>query len=162
MLARASYDAIDQCAKPAMTSETPAQASNASRYVFLFLFGLAVGVAISVFAQRVIKARQDRFPDSIMQVMEKQFSLLGDNIKANRCGIADTLPRLQVLRAVGNDIEIAFPELAEDARFRDHVSRLRSDLDEAIAAAPAGCSAARKARAKAVAGCKACHQDFTN
>ena len=145
-----------------MISETPAKESNASRYLFLFLLGLAVGMVVTVFMLRAIKARQDPFPDSVMQVMEKQFSLLDDNIKANRCMTTDNLPRLQMLRAVGNDIEIAFPDLAEDTRFKNHASQLRANLDTAIAAGPTDCNAARTARAKAVKSCKACHQDFAN
>lgn len=138
----------------------PARASNASRYLFLFLFGLVVGVAASVCALRALKARQDPFPDSVMQVMEKQFALLDTDIKANRCMTTDILPRLWTLRLVGNDIETAYPDLAEDARFADHARRLRADVDAAIAAAPSDCGAARAARAKAVQACKACHQDF--
>lgn len=145
-----------------MTSETPAKESNASRYLFLFLLGLVVGVIVTVFVLRVIKARQDPFPDSVMQVMEKQFGLLDDNIKANRCMATDNLPRLQMLRAVGNDIEIAFPDLAEDTRFKNHASQLRANLDTIIAAGLTDCNATRAARAKAVEACKACHQDFAD
>ncbi|HZV39244.1 MAG TPA: hypothetical protein VFF96_10910 [Pseudoxanthomonas sp.] len=143
-----------------MTREAPARASNASRYLFLFLFGLVVGAMIAVFALRAIKARQDPFPDSVMQVMEKQFALLDAGIGANRCMATDTLPRLQTLRLVGNDIETAYPDLAEDARFAGHARQLLANLDAAIAAAPADCGAARAARAKAVESCKACHRDF--
>lgn len=156
----ATYHAIVQHAKPAMTREAPARASNASRYLFLFLFGLVVGAMIAVFALRAIKARQDPFPDSVMQVMEKQFALLDAGIGANRCMATDTLPRLQTLRLLGNDIETAYPDLAEDARFAGHARQLLANLDAAIAAAPADCGAARAARAKAVESCKACHRDF--
>jgi len=145
-----------------MISETPAKESNASRYLFLFLLGLAVGMVVTVFMLRAIKARQDPFPDSVMQVMEKQFSLLDDNIKANRCMATDTLPRLQMLRAVSNDIEIAFPDLAEDTLFKKHAGQLRTNLETVIAAGPTDCNATRAARAKAVEACKACHQDFAN
>ena len=145
-----------------MTSETPAKESNASRYLFLFLLGLVVGVIVTVFVLRVIKARQDPFPDSVMQVMEKQFGLLDGNIKANRCMATDNLPRLQMLRAVGNDIETAFPDLAEDTRFKNHASQLRANLDTIIAAGLTDCNATRAARAKAVEACKACHQDFAD
>lgn len=145
-----------------MTNETPAGKSNVSRYLFLFFLGLSIGAMVTVFMLRAIKAYQDPFPDSIMQVMEKQFSLLDDNIRTNRCMATDNLPRLQMLRAVANDIEIAFPGLAEDTRFKNHASQLRTDLDGVIAAAPADCGAARAARAKAVEACKACHQDFAD
>lgn len=143
-----------------MTGQAPAPVSNASRYLFVLLLGLVFGALIAVVALRAIKARQDPFPDGVMQVMEKQFGLLDANIEANRCMATDTLPRLQTLRLVGNDLEIAFPELAEDVRFANHARQLRADLDTAIGAAPADCGAARAARAKAVEACKACHRDF--
>lgn len=143
-----------------MTRETPVRTSNASRYLFLFLLGLVFGAVIAAVALRAIKARQDPFPDSVMQVMEKQFGLLDANIEANRCMATDTMPRLHTLRLVGNDIEIAFPDLAEDARFAGHARQLRANLDAAIAAAPVDCGAARAARAKAVESCKTCHRDF--
>lgn len=143
-----------------MNSEPSAQASNASRYLFVLFLGFLIGVVITFLGLRALKARQDPFPDSVMQVMEKQFTLLDASIEANRCAATDTLPRLQTLRLVGNDIEIAFPGLAEDAGFKKHASQLRANLDAAIAMAPADCGAARAARAKAVESCKACHRDF--
>lgn len=145
-----------------MTSETPAKEPDSSRYLFLFSLGLVVGAVIAAFVLRAIEARRDPFPDSVMQVMEKQFSLIDGNIEANRCMATDNLPRLQMLRAIGNDIEIAFPDLAEDTRFKNHASQLRTDLDMAIAADPADCNAARAVRAKAVEACKACHLDFSD
>lgn len=145
-----------------MTRGAPTQASLASRYLFLLLLGFVMGASIAVAASRTIKARKDLFPNSIMQVMEKQFSLLDANIRANRCMVTDTQPRLQTLRLVSNDIETAFSGLVEDARLIAHARQLRANLDAAIAAAPANCSAVRAARARAVESCKACHQDFGN
>lgn len=135
-------------------------ASTASRYLFLFLIGLLVGAVLTVVGMRTLQARQDPFPDSVMHVMEKQVGLLDANIKANRCMASDTLPRLQSLRIIGNDLETAFPDLAEDQRFSGHTSQFRATLDTAIAAAPADCAAIRATRDKAVQACKACHQDF--
>ena len=45
-------------------------ASNASRYLFLFLIGLVVGVVGTVMAMRALDARQDHFPTSVMQVQQ--------------------------------------------------------------------------------------------
>jgi hypothetical protein len=39
------------------------------------------------------------------------------NTDQNRCAATDTLPHLQALRTMANDIEPAFPDLRDDARF---------------------------------------------
>ena len=43
-------------------------ARNASRYLFLFLIGLVVGIVGTVMSMRAIEARQDHFPGSVMEV----------------------------------------------------------------------------------------------
>ena len=43
--------------------------SNASRYLFLFLVGLMVGVVGVVMVMRAVDARTDHFPESAMRVM---------------------------------------------------------------------------------------------
>ncbi|MEO8366504.1 MAG: hypothetical protein ABI538_09885 [Pseudoxanthomonas sp.] len=67
-----------------MNAEAPATGSHSSGYGLLFLFGLVVGVLATALAMRAIKARHEPFPGSVMQVMEKQFSLLDGNIASNR------------------------------------------------------------------------------
>lgn len=143
-----------------MASELPVKKSNASRYLFLFLLGLVVGVVATVFALRAIQARQDPFPHAVMQVMGKQMELMGNTVKANRCAATDTVPYLRTLRAVGNDLEVAFPSLADDARFSAHASDFRGKLDAALVTPPTDCAAAQTVSKAVSDGCKACHQDF--
>lgn len=135
-------------------------ASQASRFLFLFLLGLLVGVVAAVMAMRALQARRDPFPHSLMRVMDKQTEILKQNIAGNRCTGSDALPRLQTLRALGNDLETAFPDLAEDQRFVTHASQLRATLDGALSAPPAGCPDTRAALAKIDEACTACHHDF--
>ncbi len=137
-------------------------ASQASRFLFLFLLGLLVGAVATVMALRALQARQDPFPDSVMHVMSRQTEVLKQNIAANRCTTSDALPRLQTLRAVGNDLESAFPDLAEDQRFITHASQLRATLDGTLSAPPAGCPDTKAALAKISDTCKACHDDFAH
>ncbi|WDS36694.1 hypothetical protein [Pseudoxanthomonas sp.] len=137
-------------------------ASQASRFLFLFLLGLLVGVIATVMAMRALQARKDPFPHSVMHVMDKQTEVLKQNIAQNRCTSSDALPRLQTLRAVGNDLETAFPDLAEDQRFVTHASQLRATLDGALSAPPAGCPDTQATLAKIGEACKACHDDFTH
>jgi len=135
-------------------------ASQASRFLFLFLLGLLVGAVATVMAMRALQARQDPFPDSVMHVMSKQTEVLKQNLAANRCTTSDAVPRLQTLRAVSNDLETAFPDLAEDQRFVTHAGQLRATLDGALSAPPAGCPDTKATLAKVGEACKACHDDF--
>lgn len=134
--------------------------SAASRYLFLFLIGLVVGAICTVMALRAIQARQDPFPDSVMHVMAKHSGQLADKVKQNRCAATDTIPHVRTLRAMANDLDMAFPGLADDARFKSHASQFRADLDAALSAPPTDCAAAGALVEKVGDDCKACHQDF--
>jgi len=135
-------------------------ASQASRYLFLFLLGLMVGGICTVVALRALQARQDPFPDSVMHVMGKHTGLLSRSIAENRCAATDTVPHVRTLRAMADDLELAFPGLADDRRFVDHASQFRAALDAGLSTPPTGCAAATQLKERIGDGCKACHQDF--
>jgi hypothetical protein len=137
-------------------------AGNASRYLFLFLIGLVVGVIGTVMAMRAIDARQDHFPTSVMEVQGWHVGRLKANTEQNRCAATDTLPHLQALRTMANDIEPAFGDLRDDARFAKHASDLRATLDAALARPPLNCAGVGTTLASIGDDCKACHQDFRN
>jgi len=144
-----------------MTADAaPARKHHATRYLFLFLVGLAVGAIGTVMAMRAIDARKDHFHEAIMHVQAWHTGQLKAGLDANRCNATDALPHLQALRTMANDLEPAFPDLAEDERFAVHASQFRATLDAAIASPPADCSALGQALGDVGAGCKACHQDF--
>ena len=142
-----------------MSANTP-KTSHASRYFFMFLIGLVMGAVLAVMGLRALQARQDPFPDSVMHVMQKHSGLLAKTIEENRCAATDTAPHLRTLRAMTNDLEIAFPGLADDERFRTHASQFRAKLDAGLAAPPTECASAEKISASIKESCKACHQDF--
>src|SRR3990167_1103268 len=129
--------------------------SAASRYLFLFLIGLVVGAICTVMAMRALQARQDPFPDSVMQVMAKHSGQLADKVKQNRCAATDTIPHVRTLRAMANDLEMAFPGIADDSRFKTHTSQFRADLDAALNAPPTDCAAAGALVEKVGTDCKA-------
>lgn len=135
-------------------------ASNASRYFFLLMVGLVIGAVLTVVALRAIQSRQDPFPGSVMHVMSKHAGLLKQNVEKNRCSTTDALPHLQALRIMGNDLELAFPSLADDQRFAQHASDYRRTLDAALQAPPEDCAAAGATLGDVGGACKACHQDF--
>lgn len=139
---------------------SPASGNAAARYLFLFLLGLVVGAVATVMAMRALDARKDHYPESVMEVMSAHVGALKGNVASNRCAATDTLPHLQTLRTMANDIEPAFGDLREDARFAGHASDLRASLDGALANPPLSCAGVEAALKDVGADCKACHQDF--
>jgi cytochrome c556 len=111
-------------------------------------------------AMRALDARKDHFPESVMQVQQWHMGKLKANMEQNRCNATDTLPHLQALRAMADDIEPAFPDLADDARFTKAASDLRAAIDQARASPPLNCAGVGTAMKDIGAACKACHQDF--
>ena len=135
-------------------------AGAGARYFFLFLIGLLVGAVGVVMAMRALDARKDHFPESVMQVQQWHMGKLKANMEQNRCNATDTLPHLQALRAMADDIEPAFPDLTDDARFTKAASDLRAAIDQARASPPLNCAGVGTAMKDIGAACKACHQDF--
>src|SRR3546814_3991151 len=95
-----------------------------------------------------------------MHLFDAHMAQLKASTEANRCGATDTLPHLQALRMVANDLEPAFGDLGEDTRFAKHASDLRAVLDSTLAAPPLNCTGVGAAMGKIGEACKACHQDF--
>lgn len=146
------------------TNDTPANvkpAGNAKmRYLFLFLLGLAVGIFGTVMVLNAWQARQDPYPGSVMQVMGAHLDALGNNVKQNHCAATDTLPHLQTLRLMANDIDVAFAGKFDDPRFSNHASDLRATLDDALSSPPLNCAGVGTTVKQIGGKCKACHQDF--
>ncbi|HEY0335567.1 MAG TPA: hypothetical protein VGC74_18000 [Stenotrophomonas sp.] len=126
----------------------------------MVLLGLLVGIVATVMLMRTLQARRDPFPDALMQVMAKQIDLLRQSGEQNRCALSDTLPRLQTLRSLSNDLEMAMPSLRDDARFATHARNMRQRLDQALAAPPTDCATLAALNTRVGESCKACHQDF--
>lgn len=149
-----------------MSSTPAALSSNKSsgfgRYLFLFLLGLVIGAVATVMALRALDARKDHFPESVMQVQQWHVARLKSNVEQNRCAATDTLPHLQSLRTMANDLEPAFEDLRDDERFAKHASQLRATLDGTLASPPLNCAGVATALDKVGEDCKACHQDFRN
>lgn len=142
------------------TTATSPSKSLAPRYLFLFLLGLVVGAIGTVMAMRALDARKDHFPEAIMHVQGWHTGQLKAAIDSNRCTASDALPHLQALRTMANNLEPAFPDLAEDERFAGHATQMRATLDSAIASPPQDCQAAGATLGEVGDACKACHQDF--
>ncbi|HYM85269.1 MAG TPA: hypothetical protein VET30_00900 [Pseudoxanthomonas sp.] len=141
----------------------PVKSSNATRYLFLFLLGLVMGIIGVVMVLRAIEGRkswEDHFPDAVMHVMDAHVEQLRATTAANRCNASDVLPHLQIMRSLANDLEPGFPGIKEDARFAQHAGKLRATLDGVLASPPLGCPGVEAATKQINEACKACHQDF--
>lgn len=134
--------------------------SNATKYLFLFLIGLVIGVIATVMAMRAIDARRNKFPGGLMQVQQWHLGQLKQKVEQNRCAATDVLPHFKALRTTTDDLEAAFPDLADDKRFAEHASRIRGKLDAALASPPLNCAGVGTVNTGIGEACKACHQDF--
>mgnify|MGYP006198451087 CR=1 FL=1 len=133
---------------------------NGAKYIALLLLGLVIGAVCTVMAMRAIQARSDPFPGAVMHVQGWHLGKLRDAVEQNRCATTDSLPHLQTLRTMANDLEPAFPDLRDDQRFVKHSSQMRATLDAALAQPPLNCEGLGAVAKKIGEDCKACHQDF--
>ena len=134
--------------------------SNAGRYLFLLILGLVLGVVATVMAMRALEQRKDHFPEALMHVQQWHMGQLKGDMEQNRCNATDVLPHLQALRVSANDLEAAFPDLRDDARFKTAASAIRAAADKAVANPPLTCEGVGAAMKSLGESCKACHQDF--
>ena len=136
----------------------PARRSNGSRYLFMALLGLVVGVVASVMIMRALQQRKDPYPEAVMHVMSAHMRALKDDVTGNRCAATDVIPHLNALRMVSNDIEPAFKGMEDDAKFAQHASELRAALDASLASPPLNCPGLQAAVAKIGRACEDCHR----
>lgn len=148
---------------PQSTAPTTGKPNAAARYLFMLLIGLVIGVVGTVMVLNAIdkgKSWRDRYPYATMHLLQAHSAQLAGKVKGNRCTVSDSLPHLQALRTLANDLEPAFPGLADDARFEEHSATMRSALDRALANPPTSCETLGEAASKVGESCRACHQDF--
>ncbi len=137
--------------------------SNAGRYLFLLLLGVALGALAVVMLMRSWDARktsQDRFHDALMNVQQWHKDQLKADMEQNRCNPTDVLPHLQALRMTSNHIDAAFPDLREDQRFGVASAAMRATMDKVVANPPLTCEGVGATLKDIDESCKGCHQDF--
>src|SRR3546814_14204444 len=86
---------------------------------------------------RTVEARktwQDHYPHAAMHLFDAHMAQLKASTEANRCCATDTLPHLQALRMVANDLEPALGAPGEDTRLAKNARDLRTLLDSQLAA----------------------------
>lgn len=129
------------------------------RNAILIVLGLVIGIVGTATAMNALN-RGPHMTKSVMQVMDYHMGGLQTTMQANRCAVSDTLPHLQSLRTISNDIEPVFALSTTDPKFKQHASELRARLDALLATPPADCHATDAAMTRIGGACKACHQDF--
>ena len=134
--------------------------SNAGRYLFLVVLGLALGAIGTVMAMRTLEQRKDHFPDALMQVQQWHMGQLKTAMDQNRCNPTDVLPHLQALRMTSDHIDAAFPDLREDQRFSAASTAMRATMDKVVASPPLTCEGVGATLKSIGESCKGCHQDF--
>lgn len=140
-------------------SATPPDQSRASRYAFMLVLGLLIGLVCSVMVARALQAGRNPVPDSLMQVMDYQLRALQPGAGAV-CNPAQQQARLQSLRLLADELEPAFTDLGDDRRFSEHAQALRAALDHARRAPLADCAAIAAVKQPVSDACEACHRDF--
>jgi len=145
------------------SSRPAAATSRAGRYLFVFLLGLVLGIVAVVMGLRALdagKTWQDHYPVASMQLLVAHSAQLDRLGQAHRCTAGDLGPHLLMLRYLGNELEPAFADLANDRRFIEHAGAFRGTLDAALANPPRTCEQLAAVQADISAACKACHRDF--
>ncbi|KQQ84366.1 hypothetical protein ASF73_14910 [Xanthomonas sp. Leaf131] len=140
-------------------SATPPHQSRASRYAFMLILGLLIGLVCSVMVARALQARRNPVPDSLMQVMAYQLRALQPGAGAI-CKPAQQQARLQSLRLLADELEPAFTDIGEDRRFGEHAQALRAALDQAQRTPLRDCAAIAAVKTQLSDACDACHRDF--
>ncbi|AOD14469.1 hypothetical protein VB151_15165 [Xanthomonas fragariae] len=140
-------------------SPTPPDQSRAARYAFMLVLGVLVGLVTTVMVARVLQARRNPLPDSLMQVMAYQLRALQPGAGAV-CTASQQQARLQSLRLLADELEPAFPAIGEDRRFGEHAQALRAVLDRAQRTPLADCKAIAAVKTQVSEACEACHRDF--
>ncbi|PPU76321.1 hypothetical protein [Xanthomonas cucurbitae] len=140
-------------------TDAPPNQSRAARYAFMLVLGVLIGLVTTVMVARVLQARRDPVPDSLMHVMAYQLRALRPP-PGTACVPAQQHARLRSLRLLANELEPAFAPLGEDRRFAEHAGTLRATLDGAQHAPAADCAAIAGLAAQVSDACEACHRDF--
>ncbi|CAD0342624.1 hypothetical protein [Xanthomonas hortorum] len=140
-------------------SATPPHQSRASRYAFMLILGLLIGLVCSVMVARALQARRNPVPDSLMQVMAYQLRSLQPGA-GEVCNPTQQQARLQSLRLLADELEPAFADIGEDRRFGEHAQALRAALDQAQRAPLHDCAAIAAIKTPLSDTCDACHRDF--
>jgi len=131
------------------------------RAVAMLAVGILVGALGAVTAVGAMK-KDIPLPKASMTMMKHHFGALRGMPDAKQCDAAQARRHLAGLQALGTEFHAFLPTGGDDAAFEKHAAGFAQAVDDAVAAAPADCTALAAVNQKIGGACKACHDDFRN
>jgi hypothetical protein len=130
------------------------------KYLLTLLAGLLAGALLTATALGAIAARE-RYPRSVMVVMQANLTALQRGLRDRDCGLPESRHHFGQLVALGAEIPRAFAARERDsAEFRRSRELFEAALDAADTAPPADCAALNRAITAVGQSCEACHARF--
>lgn len=130
------------------------------RLLVLFILGTMLGGAVAMLA---INAQQQRsaYPRGVMAVLQNDLGRLRDITRMQPCDVSKSPALLQRLRNATQEIEPALYATGEvEPIFHRYAEKLRSTLDQSMAAPVSDCPALSKNVAAIGENCDNCHREF--
>lgn len=127
------------------------------RVALMILLGLVIGIIGTVNVMNVLSERNP-MPAAVMHTLGYHVGELKGAIKANQCEAAKVQHHLARLESTASDITPVFG--MNDKDFADHASQLQDRLHQAVAAAPATCTALATVLKPVGESCKSCHDKY--
>ena len=129
------------------------------RYIVCLIAGLLVG---ALFAMTLANALQRRnaWPRAVMTVMQHELGAARDAARAGRCSATDGAAADAHLGLLGQDLERAFPDIAEERVFKQYADEFRTAVQKAAAAGGGDCPHRAAALTDVANASDACHRDY--
>ena len=125
--------------------------------IIVLLVGLLAGAVLATTAIGALAAR-DRYPTSVMVVMQANLSALQRGLRAQDCGLPDADRHVRQLGALATEIPRAFAMLErESADFIRSREVLEDTVRTTLARPPADCEALNRSVTAIAQSCDACH-----
>jgi cytochrome c556 len=127
------------------------------RSIVLLLVGIVVGALLATTTMGTLNAR-DRYPRSVMVVMQANLSALQRGLRTQDCGLAEASMRASQLLAVANEIPIAFAAHERDSEdFVQSRERFVAAVEPLTIGPPPDCTSLNTAITNIAQTCDACH-----
>jgi len=127
------------------------------RTVLWILLGLVIGIIGTANVMNVLAERHP-MPAATMHTMGYHMGALSGALKAKKCEAASIQHHLQRMQSTATDIVPVFG--IEEKPFTDAASKLQTNLQEALQAAPADCAALAVVIKPIGGDCKSCHDKY--
>lgn len=127
------------------------------RAALLILLGLVIGVIGTAQVMNALAARNP-MPKAVMHTMGYHMGELKQAMKSQACDAAKIQPHLLRMQSTATDIVPTFG--IADPGFAAAANKLQASLQQAVASAPASCTALAAALKPVGEACQDCHQKY--